>query len=216
MPAQSNPVAVAQQELSEAKRAYENELNTKGYVEVTTNTRYLEAIQALNDARFSHQEQVRAEAQVAQNANRSVEAVLDVVHTDMPEIDKMDSELVGTLEQAFIGYTDFRAHTKAKRLGIDPANWTPQQYAAIAREASVEMGRLAEYFREQGRQQAKAGFALSQPVQPGMNRTNVPGPVTPANASGNVVPAHNQFAGTNINNHKEMARKYAQQSGRTV
>ena len=218
-PAQDlSPVAVAEQNLADARAKYQAEVKESGSVSLETNEGVLNAIQAVNDAKLAQlTNQIVAEKE-SQQVNESVEAVISVARNN-PEYAKMEAPLQQANEQVLVAVTGMLADQKAKAMGIDPRTLTPQQYHYFGNEANNMLGTLADHFRNLGRQEAKAGFTPNATVTPRVN-TNVnpnlnvaPTPqIVPANNDGSPIPVANPFANVNHLNHREAAKEYAKRS----
>jgi hypothetical protein len=197
----NDPVDIAQNEYDRAKAAYDKEAESGG-ISIATNNAYLSAMQKLSDAKLDRIEgQVTAE-RTAQQVDRNVTAVLNIAR-QAPEYEKMSDELKSSSDTVNIAMTGIIADREARRMGLNPARLTTQQYEYFANKATEELGALRDYFVELGRQEVRASLT------PSNTKNVIPAPGT----GGDVVPLINPYGNVKISNHQDAARKYMHSAG---
>lgn len=202
-PTATDPLSVAKYKYDTAKAAYDKEAESGG-ITIQTNNAYLNAIQGLNEAKLdSITQQITADRTVRQ-ANENVERVLNVARS-VPEYAEMDDGLRGSVDMVNVAVTGIIADREARKLGLDPAMLTPNQYEYFAKKASAELKTLADYYVEKGRQQAKSGL-LPQNV-------NKVTPVPASSGEGTVVPPVNPYEKVTHANHQDAARQFIKDTG---
>ena len=210
---QANPVSQAEQALTNAETAYNQEISETGGVSLETNNALRMADKALNQAKLDALTyQVTAEKQSHQ-VNENVEAVLSIARST-PEYAAMKQPLQQTTDQISLALTGMLADQKAKEMGIDPSTLNAQQYAYFGGLANTQLESVANHYREIGRAEAKAGFVPAAP-NPGnqfINNNQIPVPI---NNGGVPIPAVNPYAKVNGQNHADAAKAFMAQ-GRPI
>lgn len=218
-PATNDPVALAETEVKAADEAYAKEIADTGQVSLAVNDRVRKADRSLYDARLKGvTQQIAADKQFEQ-VNQSVNAVKAIAR-EGAAFANMDAPLQNTVEEATLSLTGAMADKWARENGINPANLTTAQYQHFGNEATKQLGGLAEYYTNLGREQAKAGFVPNPSVNPNPPpnanvNVNANMPV-PANAAGSPVPVNNPYAHGTIENHKDLAKQYMKQNRAVV
>jgi len=207
-------LATAQTEWNEAKAAYNAEI-ANGEISIEINTRWHNAEHDLNiaqhavrDAKLDSVTQNYAANQMERQATDNVNAVLSIAQEDAA-YGQMDDVLKNKADMATVAVASIIADREARKYGLNPTTLTNQQYASFGKEAAGELSKLAEFYKEMGRQEVKNNLA------PNVNRNINTPPVTMApNAASTGVQSPNQYAGANVTSHKDLARKYVSESGR--
>jgi hypothetical protein len=204
----NDPVALAAQELVDARAAYDTEAASGEGVTLETNTRVLNAIQGNSEAKLNSVTQQFADERNGRQANANVDAVLNVARSD-PHFAQMDAGIQQSTELAMMAVTGVLADRGAREAGMDPANLTAQQYNHFAGKASVELETLKQHYIQMGASQVRNGQ-----VPNANNNVNGQFPNPAGSGGGSAAPPPNQFAGANLKNHHQMARDYMAGDGR--
>ena len=198
-----SPVQEAQQRLQAAKQAYQNEAR-EGGVSLETNSEYLEAIEALNEAKLA---EVRGQV-TAEKTQQTADQNLNVILNDARSAEyypTMPAELQTAVDMTSVAVTGIIADREARKAGLDPARLTPQQVAYFSGKAQATLGSLAEHFIKVGEERVRSG--LRPQIQ-----TNTPVMPVPAGGGGNPAVPNNPFVVANVQNHQQLARQYVQGS----
>jgi hypothetical protein len=202
-----NPVAMAEQELIDARTAYDAEVASGEGVTLETNTRVLDAIQGNSEAKLAAVTQKFTATEQATQANANVNAVLGVARSD-PHFAEMDAGIQSATELAMMSVTGVLADRGARELGLDPATLTPQQYNHFANKAAGELDSLKQHYIQMGAAQVRNGQVPNANVN---NNGLIPNPA--GSGGGSVAPPANPYANANLSNHKELSRQYMNGSG---
>jgi len=203
----NDPVAVAVQELADAKAEYDAEVASGEGVSLETNNRLLTAMDAKSEAMINGITQKYAATEQAQQANANVDAVLNVARSD-PHFAQMDAGIRNATELAVMSVTGVLADRGARELGLDPATLTPQQYNHFATKATGELDLLKQHYIQIGANQVRSGQAPNNHLN---GNRQIPNPA--GSGGGSVAPPANQFSNANAQNHAQMAREYMKGSG---
>ena len=200
----NDPVAQAEAEQKAALEAYNKEVSDSGGVSLETNQRLRAADNKVNDARLDKLSAQIAADKHKEQVDESVEAVVNIARTT-PEFANMSVDLQKDTEQVSIAFTGMLADQQARAMGLNPATLNAEQYSYFANEANKKLAGLGEFYRNLGRNEAKANFQ-PPPNLPSGN-PNQPTPV-PANSTGAPIPSTNPYAQVNSFNHAEAAKDY--------
>lgn len=197
----SDPLSIAQAEYNAAKAAYDKEAES-GSISIQTNNAHLSAIQKLNDAKLEGITQQIAADRTARQANENVEQVLNVARST-PEYSNYSDELKSTADMVNIAVTGIIADKEAKAMGYDPASLSPSQYGYFAKKATTELEKLANYYIEMGRRQAKEGLI------PKNTNQITPDPIS--SGEGGAIPPVDKYKNVTHTNHLSAARQYVKE-----
>lgn len=190
-----------------ALEAYNKEVEETGSVSLQTNNRLRQADIRVNDARLEQLTQQITAKDKSEQDNKSVAAVLETARST-PEYIRMEPTMQKTVDDVSLSLTGLIADREVRGMGINPATLNAQQYKYFAGKASESLGKLAEYYRQLGRDEVKKSLLPKQPN----NRPNQP-LVNPANNAGEPAGAPNPYERVTVRNHKEAARQFARAGG---
>jgi uncharacterized protein YdbL (DUF1318 family) len=205
------PVETAQAAYEAAKQAYDAEAASGDGVTIKTNTEYIEAIHKLNEARNAAISDMVRQRDLETASTENLEAVLTIARTQ-PGYNDMPAEIRRGVDDVSVAMTSQIIERAALDLGLDPSSLNKRQVAYFAQQANKQLGLLAEYQRELGRQEVRKAFSLRG------GGGNPPGgsPPNPAPAAGPVVTPAGERPRITMDNMSQMARDYASGSGRAV
>jgi hypothetical protein len=202
------PVETAQAAYEAAKAAYNEEV-AGGEVTINTNTKYIEAIHALNEARNAAiADEIRQrDAQAASSEN--LEAVLTVVRSQ-PGYADLKPEVRKSVDDVNVAMTCQVIERAAQDLGLDPNRLTKRQVTYFASQANKQLGQLANYYIELGRQEVRNSYSLrsGSPAAGGTPR--------PVPSGGPVITPPVNTPRITLDNMAEVARQFASGSGAVV
>jgi len=200
----NDPISIAEAEQQAAEKQYNEEAATGG-ISIETNNRLRQADRAVSNAAInSVRMEVTAERQATQ-ANDNINAIRGITHNN-PNYAGMDDNLKSSVDLATISMAGFIADQQARNMGIDPANMSPQQAAYFGQQANDQLGELAQYFMNVGANQVRAGQNPTPNVNGSRNQF-VPAPA--GNGNMNTPTQPSPYAKGNLDNHRELAAKYA-------
>ena len=206
----TDPVAIAEQSVVDAKAQYDREIEETQGVSIETNNALMEAKDRLYDAKLDRvTSRVTADEQGRQ-VNENVETVLNLAH-NTPEYATMDTKLQQAVENVSLSLTGGIANAECVKQGWDPNNLTREQHNYFANQAQETLGNLAEHYRELGRAEVRNQFRpQGQAPAPSNVNGNVPQQpvVNPAGNVGNAPGIPNKFANVNLKTHNAAAQEY--------
>lgn len=193
-----DPVAKAEAEYRQYKELCDKEGRENGTVSFETLQKYNEAVLRLQEAKASAVlSRIEAETQQKQY-QQALDTVLGVLKTN-PVYQALPADSKQELEFAHVAITSALADQEARRLGLDPARLTAQQYQYFAQKAAEKIQKIAMVNSSQA---GKFSAPTVPPAQPGF---------VPAGTGGQAIPPVNPYAKANLQNHRQLAQMYLKQ-----